>query len=77
MKGDKLGKQGRRDRQYFFLRFPCSLAFAHPPWPQVFLFLLFFCFVFLYFFFGKSGGHFLAFVCGKVMQNIDDRMLFT
>ena len=35
MKGDKLGKQGRRDRQYFFLRFPCSLAFAHPPWPQV------------------------------------------
>ena len=34
-RSDKLGKQGRRDRQYFFLRFPCSLAFAHPPWPQV------------------------------------------
>ena len=35
MKRDKLGKQGRSDRQYFFLRFTCSLAFAHPPWPQV------------------------------------------
>ena len=30
MKRDKLGKQGRSDRQYFLLRFTCSLAFAHP-----------------------------------------------